>query len=500
MMTLPKSHNKRSIPASEAASELLRRRKARRSMLSFVEYVNQAYETNWHHARICAALDQLAEGSISKLMVFSPPQHGKSELVSRRLPAYLLGRDPDLKIVAASYAAELIQGMNRDVQRTIDSDAYRRLFPETTLNRSNVRTESGGYLRNNDIFEIVSHRGQYRCAGVGGGLTGFPADVAIIDDPYKDYQEAMSPTTRQAVQDWYSSVLLTRCHNTTRHLLTLTRWHPQDLAGWLLDVEGDASKGGAWTVVRLPALADPELMMPDDPRQVGEALWPSRFSVETLHARKKLTPRKFESLYQQNPKPRSGAMFPGTIERVAAVPYAANRVRRWDLAATEGGGDWTVGLLMAQVGGIFYIEDYTAFQHAPHERNKRIREVAERDARRYGNTVRIIGPQDPGAAGVEAAMAFIRMLAGYPVETVIETGSKEVRAEPLSDAWGAGNVKILEAAWNQQYLERMELFPHGGRDEGDVSSGAFNYLALGWADQQQEEIVIYDEPVHISSI
>lgn len=487
------------ISRSDAAAELLARRQARRGLLACVRYTTPAYQVNWHHALICRVLDQLAEGTIRKVMVFTPPQHGKSELVSRKLPAYLLGRNPDLKIIGASYAADLIQGMNRDVQRTIDSDAYRRLFPDTQLNSSNVRTVSGGYLRNNDIFEVIGRKGQYRCAGVGGGLTGFPADVADIDDPYKDFQEAMSPTVRQAVQDWYTSVLLTRCHNETRHLLTLTRWHPNDLAGWLLDAEGDVRDGGEWTVVRLPALAvdDPALMMPDDPRQPGEALWPERFSAETLRARQKLEPRQFEALYQQNPRPRSGSMFPGTIERVPQVPFEAQRVRRWDMAATEGGGDWTVGVLLARLGGTFYIEDYVAVQHAPHERNRVIRQVAAADARRYNNSVLVVGPQDPGAAGKEAAIAFLQMLAGYPTDVEIETGSKEVRAEPLSDAWGAGNIKLLEADWNTQYLSRVELFPHGGKDEIDATAGAYNRLALSW--QQEQEYVVYDEHVHISS-
>jgi predicted phage terminase large subunit-like protein len=462
-------------------------------MLPFVQYIKPDYQVNWHHQLLCHYLDLFVAGLIKKLMVFMPPQHGKSELVSRKLPAYIFGRIPDAKVIAASYAAELIQGMNRDVQRTIESDEYARLFPGTTLNTKNIRTVSGSYLRNNDIFEIVGTGGQYRCAGVGGGLTGFPALFGIIDDPYKDYQEAMSETVRRAVWEWYTSVFLSRMHVNSQQLLTLTRWHELDLAGQILELEGDE-----WTVLKLPAISgDPPGA--DDIRQPGEALWPERFPVSLLDQRKRLNARQFEALYQQNPRPRSGNMFDrDLVQIVDEVPWNADRVRRWDMAATEDGGDWTVGILMARAGGTFYIEDYLAVQLGTHKRNALIRATAARDAARYDNTVLQVGPQDPGAAGKDVALDFIRMLAGYPVDTEIESGSKELRAEPFSDQWGAGNVALKRAEWNAQYLNRMELFPHGGRDETDASSGGFNRLALRWQDEI-EQVVVYDERVSISS-
>lgn len=492
-----------SLSPAEAAQELIKRRQARRGMTRFAAYTDPMYQMNWHHALICDTLDRFIAGEIKKLMVWTPPQHGKSELVSRKAPAKIFGDNPNTKMIAASYAAELIQGMNRSVQRLMDSDEYRALYPTTSLNNNNVRTKSGSYLRNNDIFEIVGYKGQYRCAGVGGGLTGFPADVGSIDDPYKDYQEAMSATVRMAVQDWYSSVFLTRLHNDSSQLITQTRWHPMDLCGWLLSIEGETKDGGEWTVLRLPALADGTVdLMLGDPREngSGEALWESRFSAATLQKRQKLNPRQFRALYQQDPKAATGSMFQiGEVQYVAQSPWMAQRVRRWDLAATDGGGDWTVGLLMARVGGTFYIEDYVAAQLAPHQRNRLIRETAAKDAAKYHNTVLIVGPQDPGAAGVESATHFHQMLAGYPVETERETGSKEVRAEPVSDSWEAGNIKVVRGDWNQQFLERIELFPHGGADEVDTLSGAYNRLALAYQGELDQEVVIYDQRATISS-
>ena len=205
---------------------------ARSSMLNFVTYTKPDYLVNWHHAVLCKYLQKFAQGAIKKMMVFMPPQHGKSELTSRRLPAYLLGQNPKLKIIGCSYGADLAKAFNRDVQRIIDNERYHSIFSNTTLSASNVKTSAkGSYLRNADLFEIVEHRGFYKSVGVGGSLTGTPADIGIIDDPIKDKAEAESPTYRAKVWDWYTNVFLTRMHNDSQQLITLTRWHKEDLAG-----------------------------------------------------------------------------------------------------------------------------------------------------------------------------------------------------------------------------------------------------------------------------
>jgi hypothetical protein len=144
-------------------------------------------------------------------MIFAQPRSGKSELVSRRLPAYILGRDPDATIIAASYGADLARRMNRDVQRIIDTPEYQRLFPDTQLWGKNVRSVAdGSYLRNSDLFEVVGHRGFYMSVGVGGALTGMGSKYMVLDDPVKNRKEANSATYRQSVWEWYTSTFYTR--------------------------------------------------------------------------------------------------------------------------------------------------------------------------------------------------------------------------------------------------------------------------------------------------
>lgn len=237
-----------------------------------------------------------------------PPQHGKSELVSRRLPAFLLGLNPKLKIIGASYSSDLAQSFNRDVQRIVDSPEFSELFPDTYLNGSNVRNDSkGGYLRNADIFETVGHKGFYKSVGVGGSLTGTPADVAVIDDPVKDAIEAQSPTYRERTWSWYTDVLSTRLHNESQVLITQTRWHEDDLSGRVLKSMEKTEE--EWEILSLPAIktagGDPR-----DKRKIGEALWESRHSLKRLEQVRTASPRTFESLYQQDPKPvKTGGEF-----------------------------------------------------------------------------------------------------------------------------------------------------------------------------------------------
>ncbi|MCI8442557.1 MAG: phage terminase large subunit [Provencibacterium sp.] len=341
--------------ADEAKKEL-----ARRYLLDFTLYTCPEYRVNWHHRSYAAKLDAFARGEIKKLMIFMPPQHGKSELCSRRLPAKLLGDNPDLRIGLVSYAHDFVAKFNRNVQRIIDTPEYAGLYPGTHLNAQGMR-KIGTWLRNADEFEVVGRKGGMVTVGVNGGLTGRAVDTLIIDDPYKDNLDAWSPTIRRNVQDWYDTVANTRLHNDSQQLITLTRWHPDDLAGVLLRREPEA-----WMVVKFPAIKEGE-STEYDPREPGEALWPERHSLERLLAIKKHNPHVFQSLYQQNPKPAEGLLFP--IESLQQ--FALPDIKEWqpdgiiavaDVADT--GRDYYCMLVACQFGTELYIVDavYTQAQ------------------------------------------------------------------------------------------------------------------------------------------
>lgn len=572
------------------------KRKARKSILAFTEFTMPNYRPNWHHELLCEYLDRFIAGDIRNLMVFMPPRHGKSELVSRRLPAYLLGVRPATAIIASSYSADLAGMMNRDVQRIMDSDEYAELFPDSLLPVG----RGGSRVRNTEVFE-TEVGGFYKSAGVGGGITGmgancFPSGVgidtgsgykdisqievgdfvwsfnhekgftelrrveavssrivsrlvrvatasgrellctpehpffteeygyrkakdiagrrvivrrlvsatksygcitevhpvwsgihsftlrlrevfkkrtqrtvlhqsvqqeasrseestemcdlrksgrkknaqvlrdqlpptsikefsvkpiqdsvsgyksfnkiprfirmlylqiknqvngsshrreqaqrpagefdnrvpplpyedsslqsdyvssverisggqirvydiqvegnhnffakqilvhncAIIDDPIKNQEEANSQTVRDSIWGWYTSTLYTRLQNPRSVLLTLTRWHEDDLAGRLLELARNNPDADQWTVLKLPARCEQTDKHPDDPRETGESLWESDFGDKVLTSiQSSVGPSVWTSLYQQDPRPPKGALFKAEMFEYCDLP------------------------------------------------------------------------------------------------------------------------------------------------------------------------------------
>ncbi len=315
-MLMNLSSSKKSLPNSKEVSKYL----ARLDFREFVQYTKPDYQFNWHHDLLIDYLQDFAEGKIKKLMVFMPPQHGKSELTSRRLPAYLLGIKPKLKLIGCSYSASLAASFNRDVQRIIDSEEYHDIFPDTYLNSSNVRTAAlGSYLRNADMFETVAHRGFYKSVGVGGSLTGTPADIGIIDDPVKDAMEAESQTYRARVWDWFTQVFLTRLHNESQIIITQTRWNLDDLSGRILKAMNNDS---SWTVLSLPAICEGSVN-DNDPRAIGQALWEEKHSLKRLNEIKAANPRAFHALYQQDPKPFEGGLVYPSFKTITQTEFDA---------------------------------------------------------------------------------------------------------------------------------------------------------------------------------
>jgi predicted phage terminase large subunit-like protein len=307
---------------------------------------------------------------------------------------------------------------------------------------------------------------------VGTPPTGFGFGWIFIDDPIKKREEAESEVYREKVWDWYTDDLYTRLEPGGKMVLTLTRWHHDDLAARAI-----ASEPDRWRVLKLPALAEE-----NDPigREVGEALWPERFTAEALQRIKGVQSGEsgayaFEALYQQNPTPREGAFFKvSQLEILPAAPANLKTVRAWDLAASTK-GDYTVGAKLGKDdAGLFYILDIVRGQWLPDERNRVMLQTAALD----GRSTRIRLAQDPGAAGVDQVQALTRMLAGYTVKAERVSGSKEVRADGLASQINAGNVKIVKGDWNRALIEELRTFPLGKNDDQvDSVADGFNELS-----------------------
>ena len=329
-------------------------------LLSFTRHTLPAFAPAPFHFAYYEVLTRFAMGEIKKLMITMPPQHGKSEGATRRLPAFVLGQDPDKRIAIVSYNAIKARKFNRELQRIMDDDRYYELFPQTLLAGQASYQEQGrrsrNYARNSDECEIVGYQGSFKTIGVGGSLTGEPVDMLIMDDLYKDASSAWSPVIRQNVADWYDTVASTRLHNDSQQLLVFTRWHMEDLAGRLLEQEGvydPIENPQGWLLVSFPAIQN-RPPSEQDPRVEGEPLWPERHSLEKLLEIKGRSPTVFESLYQQNPQPSQGLMYE-EFTCYTDLPSRSYSVAYID--AADSGADYLCALFYKEAEDGNYITD-----------------------------------------------------------------------------------------------------------------------------------------------
>ncbi len=412
-----------------------------------------------HLAYLETILLEMVAGLHQRVIVTMPPRHGKSDLCSHWFPTWLLGHFPDERIILASYEANFAASWGRKVRDSLDAAKEAGLFHHGV--RRDVSSASE--------WQVEGRGGGMLTAGVGGGVTGKGGNI-ILDDPVKNAEEAASRVYREKTWEWWNSTMYTRLEPGAWALVIQTRWHGDDLTGRLLERSSEP-----WLVVNFPALAETQDVLG---RQVNEALWPQRYPVVALeNIKRQLGSYWWSALYQQHPSPREGGFFQRSWFGILPVPPAEvkRRVRFWDKAATEGGGDWTRGVLMsATPEGLYVVEDVQSIQGS----SGRVKELIKATALRDGPGVHIRMEQEPGSSGKDVIADYTRTLAGYNFKGVPATGNKEVRADPVSSQAEAGNVKLVVGPWNEAYLEEMAAFPHGMYDDQvDATSGAFSELA-----------------------
>ncbi len=410
---------------------------------------------------------QVAAGRIRRLMIFMPPRHGKSEFASHYFPAWFLGNFPDQRVMLASYEATFAASWGRKVRETVTEAAGRNLFPVRVAAGNSAVSDWGLEQYDGQRWRLTT--GGMVTAGVGGALTGRGFNLGIIDDPVKNAEEAQSSVYREKAWDWYNSTFATRAEPNAATIIIETRWHQDDLAGRVL-----ANATEPWEVIKLPALAEEDDVLG---RQPGEPLWPERYNAEALDTiRRESGSFWWSAMYQQRPTAREGGFFKRHwFDLVDVVPVqVASRARYWDKAATEGGGDYTVGVRMSRTAdGVFYIEDVIRDQLSSGAVRQTILQTAALD----GVDTPIGMEQEPGSSGKDVIAAYRRDLAGYTFKGEPATGSKEVRADPLASQAEGGNVKLVRGPWNEAFIEELCSFPQGAHDDQvDAASGAFGML------------------------
>ena len=458
---------------------------ARRNLLPFVQYLRPNYMVGIHHRAICGKLDAFAKGEIKRLMIFVPPQHGKSELSSRYFPAKMLGDFPNKKIALASYSDELAGAFNIDVQRIIDTDEYRTIYGGTVLNghRPAWGGVLQGYRRNSSIFEVVGQRGSFRTVGIGGPLTGQPVDIGIIDDPVKDRITAESESNRNMVWNWYTDVFLSRMNSNSQQLLLMTRWHEDDLAGRLLKQDETRAQQGLpklWEVVEFPAVKEGPPTAADT-REPGEPLWPEMHNLASLMEKKEAGgDRSWESLYQQHPTAAKGNII--KVERFGEITWeefadlTRNDYVEWnfkvDGAFTKKADNDATALYAshfnARLNTLFIRESMSVRLEFP-GLLAYIPQFVQRNG--YGPFSRIkVEPKANGLSIIQSmqvgtALNVEPYLFPKIEGTRLDDKDKVTRAIAITPKVDAGRVVLIKGDWNKTFRAQCAAFPLGKHDD-----------------------------------
>lgn len=313
-------------------------------LISYAAYQWPGYRDAAHHRRIARKLEAVERGDCKRLMIFMPPRHGKSMLASEFFPAWYLGRNPEHYIIASTYAQDLADDFGRKVKAQIQDKGFQAIFPGVKLAEDSQSVKRFHVDGGSEVS--TAQRGAYYAVGAGGPLTGRGAHLLLIDDPVKNREEADSETQRRRLKEWYTSTAYTRLMPGARVVVIQTRWHEDDLSGWLLEEH----QHEGWDVLSLPAVDG------------GKALWPDQYPVETLAKIKAAVgPRDWSALYQQQPSSEEGTYFKREwLKEWKAKPANLHLYGTSDYAVTDKGGDFTVHRIwgVASNGDLYRVDGW----------------------------------------------------------------------------------------------------------------------------------------------
>lgn len=458
---------------------------AKQDFLFFCEYVSaEPWISGKHLALVARTLERVAAGEIRRLLILEPPRHGKTQMASINFPVWFLGNHPDDEIALASYGADLAEkfgGQARDLFRHWGP----RLFNLTA--RPDTRAKGD--------WQVLGHKGAMVSVGLGGALTGRGARIAVVDDPIKNAEEAMSQAYCDKVWDWFQSVLRTRLTPDGAIVICLTHWSEMDLAGRIQKMaEGKLSGYDQedWTIVRLPALAEE-----DDPlgRQEGAALWPERWGLEHLLEKKRTLASWWFSLYQQRPSPVEGLVVQrGWWKYFSRLPAQIDEMTQsWDCSFKDKkDSSYVVGQVWARARANKYLLDqFRARIDFP----TTLRAIQMLSTKWPMAIAKLVEDKANGTAVIQTLQSQIP-----GIIAVEPQGGKLVRLRAVSPEIQSGNVFLPEnAPWLLDYIEEFAVFPNGEHDD-QVDATSQMLLWFETRNAQVPQVLTYYDPVSISPV
>lgn len=447
------------ISEEEAALTLGARLDAMEGLHAYIKYTNKHYMPSAFSETVCAVLDQFVldviAGKRPVLILQAPPQHGKSEMVSRKLPAYLLGKYPDWRIGTASYSDELASDMGQHVRRNLASPEHARLFP--------VSTEKQKYAVNRIAdFTSPGGSGSYLGVGVGAGLTGRSVDIGIIDDPTRDQKEALSQVTKENHWNWYQSVFSTRLSECSGQIIMATSWAEDDLPARIAELYQDDP--------RLKHLRFPAINLPDevgyDPDLPEGALVPDLKSLEFLLEQKRgMSNYWWAALYQQRAKALGGNVFKDSGVQhwlPKDLPERFDKViDSWDCTFKDTDGtDYVVGQKWGKKGPNAYL---LAQKRARMSFTLTTQEIVKLHETHPVSQEILIEDKANGPAVIDTLKKEVPGI--IPIEP---DGSKLARAHAVTSYWEALNVWLPNPTlhpWVKVLISELTAFPAAKHDD-----------------------------------
>jgi len=438
----------------------------------FVSFIRKTFSTvspgveyahGWHIEAVAWHLNEVACGRMRRLIITVPPRNLKSIISSVALPAFVLGHDPSRRIVAVSYAADLAAKHSADFRAVMRAPWYREIFPATIIDRK----------KDTELEIRTTGRGSRYAASVGGTLTGRGGDLIVVDDPQKPI-DALSPTKRRRVIDWFSNTLLSRLDDkrTGAIVVVMQRLHVDDVVGHLLDAQS------GWVHLNLPAIADSYETIRIGERATytrtpGTALHPEREPIEVLDSLKAvLGANVFQAQYQQAPVPEGGAMIKREwLKRYQVLPGGHQfTVQSWDTAQKPGSdNDFSVCTTWVVAGSAVYLKDVV---RARLDYPSLKREAQHLYAAHKPAAILI---EDAGA-GTSLAQELRRE--GKPVIPIRPEMDKVTRMSVRSVAIESGQLYLpISAPWIGDFEAELLSFPNGRFDDQvDTVSQLLNWL------------------------
>jgi len=515
------------ISQEQAKAELrkrhAKREQARRGVFHFLKYTFRHYKwENWHHKVVADFYKSLIERKITRGIVELPPRHSKTEGCERAMSwAYgkmhrdengiIIRKGCDEKIIHCSATMPRARKTSVNVKRIVKDNLFSDVFPNFLREGvSRTRTLKGAKdikEDQNTFWELGSGtRGSFLAAGVNGSITGEGFTIGNIDDPTGGAKDAGSPIIQEAEEEWFTGTFMDRQDDEDSVImLTMQRWGVKDMIGRRLLNEGMASYNthipqegipewngmpdGEWHVLCLPRVMDEEAMEwkhPDDPRELGEVLWPQRYSKKMADKFKKNLPNHiWESKHQQRPKVRGGNIINRAWfkEPILDFPRGGRLVRFWDLASTEkeeskrNNPDFTCGALLTYINGMVYVIDLVSTQSVTKEKWDLIKQTAVLDDQMYGSVMQI-WEEEGGASGKDTTVTLNELLDTHLRAPFRVRTKKGFYVELFANKAETGNVRVIKGAWlhkkrdNNTFFDSAEAFPSKLVHDDDIDAAS----------------------------